>query len=127
MQNFTDGKSFPPLSLSLAQSHSKIIENDLLVFLQFYFVLAKNSIENIYSDITQAKDSLNFWQNFAQNFKDESFIKLLQSQEDIERTKFIQKKVEEIINKILEFFTINCSNQGKKKLFLFFYLYRKVS
>lgn len=97
----------------LASSNSKVIENDLLIFLQFYFVSAVENIEKILKDITLIKKSLNFWLNFALNFKDKSFIELIQSNVDAERGTFIKKKLKEIIQKIANFLEVNLLTKEK--------------
>ena len=102
---------------------SRITENDLLVFLQFYFTIAKDNLNEIltFKDGNPNENviykSLNFWLNFSLNFKDISFIKLLQSDIDKEKCLFIKNKIKDILLIIYQFLNQNLSTQGKIILF----------
>ena len=102
---------------------SRITENDLLVFLQYYFSIAKDKLNEIISfknGNTKEKEiykSLNFWLNFSLNFKDISFINLIQSDIDKEKCFFIKNKIKDILLIIYQFLNQNLSTQGKIILF----------
>ena len=102
---------------------SRITENDLLVFLQFYFTIAKDNLNEIliFKDGNPNENviykSLNFWLNFSLNFKDESFVNLIQSDIDKQKCSFIKKKLKDIILIIYQFLKQNLSTQGKIILF----------
>ena len=59
------------------------------------------------------KKCLNFWLNFALNFKDKSFIDLIQSSEDVEKTTFLKKKLKDILKDIVDFLNENLSTKEK--------------
>ena len=102
---------------------SRITENDLLVFLQYYFSLAKDKLNEIISfkngnpNEKEIYKSLNFWLNFSLNFKDISFINLIQSDIDKEKCLFIKNKIKDILLIIYQFLNQNLSTQGKIILF----------
>ena len=102
---------------------SRITENDLLVFLQYYFSLAKDKLNEIISfkngnpNEKEIYKSLNFWLNFSLNFKDISFINLIQSDIDKEKCFFIKNKIKDILLIIYQFLNQNLSTQGKIILF----------
>ena len=102
---------------------SRITENDLLVFLQYYFSIAKDKLNEIISfkngnpNEKEIYKSLNFWLNFSLNFKDISFINLIQSDIDKEKCFFIKNKIKDILLIIYQFLNQNLSTQGKIILF----------
>jgi hypothetical protein len=102
---------------------SRITENDLLVFLQYYFSIAKDKLNEIISfkngnpNEKEIYKSLNFWLNFSLNFKDISFINLIQSDIDKEKCLFIKNKIKDILLIIYQFLNQNLSTQGKIILF----------
>ena len=105
---------------------SRITENDLLVFLQFYFTIAKENLNEIliFKDGNPNEKviykSLNFWLNFSLNFKDESFVNLIQSDIDKQKCSFIKKKLKDIILIVYQFLKQNLSTQGKLIIIYFF-------
>lgn len=105
---------------------SRITENDLLVFLQYYFSIAKDKLNEIISfkngnpNEKEIYKSLNFWLNFSLNFKDESFVNLIESDIDKQKCSFIKKKLKDIILIIYQFLKQNLSTQGKLIIIYFF-------
>ena len=64
------------------------------------------------------KKCLNFWLNFALNFKDKSFIDLIQSSEDVEKTSFLKKKLKDILKDIVDFLNENLSTKEKYSILI---------
>jgi hypothetical protein len=87
-------------------------ESDLQIFLEFYTVIANENIEICLNDISQFKNCLNFWLNFALNFKDPTFVELVKQKEG-GRAELIFKKLNEILKRITEFLKKNLLDQGK--------------
>ena len=83
----------------------------MLIFLQFYCAIAKENLDKMFKDLSQMKRGLNFWLSFAQNFKDNSFIQLIQSKDNTDKTTFIKKKIKEIIIDITTFLQKHFSSQ----------------
>jgi hypothetical protein len=84
------------------------------MFLQFYFVIAKENLENLFDTsnpdkILEINSSLNFWQNFALNFKDSSFIKILLIKKN-EKIDYSNKILCDIINLLINFLEKNFSS-----------------
>jgi hypothetical protein len=88
----------------------------LLIFLEFYFIVAKENIESILEDPTQIKNCLNFWLNFGLNFKDETFVALIKLKNG-DRSDFIKRKIKEILKCITTFLKENLYSRGKLKYF----------
>ena len=113
------------LNLKDETGMSNINQSELLIFLQFYFTNAQKNLINILSDkiikndneIHKITSSFNFWLNFSLNFKDISFINLIQSDIDKEKCLFIKNKIKDILLIIYQFLNQNLSTQGKIILF----------
>ena len=88
---------------------SNIDNSDLYLFLQFYFTDAHKNLKKILSEsvitklseIPKITSSLNFWLNFALNFKDNSFVDLLLNEGD--KASFCKKTLKKIIEDIVKF------------------------
>jgi len=98
----------------MESTEKEIIENDLIMFIQFYFTIAKEKLQNLFDTrnpdkILEINSSLNFWQNFALNFKDPSFIKIL-LMENNEKIKYSNQILSDIINLFINFLEKNFSN-----------------
>ena len=61
-----------------------------------------------------------FWLNFSLNFKDESFVNLIESDIDKQKCSFIKKKLKDIILIVYQFLKQNLSTQGKLIIIYFF-------
>lgn len=85
-------------------------------FLEFYFIVAKDNIIKILSNISLVKSCLNFWLNFVQNFKDKTFVDLILTHPEIEKTDLIKKNLKEILFRLEVFLRENLTTQGKYKL-----------
>ena len=76
------------MQINEEDSSLRITENDLLVFLEYYFTIAKDNLNEILTfkngnpNENLIYKSLNFWLNFSLNFKDISLINLIQSEID---------------------------------------------
>ena len=98
----------------MESTENEIIENDLIMFIQFYFAIAKENLENLFDNKNQDKileinSSLNFWQNFALNFKDPSFIQILLMKNN-EKIEYSNKILSDIINLFINFLEKNFSD-----------------
>ena len=115
------------MQINEEDSSLRITENDLLVFLEYYFTIAKDNLNEILTfkngnpNENLIYKSLNFWLNFSLNFKDISLINLIQSEIDKEKCIFIKNKLKDILLMIYLFLTNNLSNQGIILFFLIFY------
>jgi hypothetical protein len=111
------------MQINEEDSSLRITENDLLVFLEYYFTIAKDNLNEILTfkngnpNENLIYKSLNFWLNFSLNFKDISLINLIQSEIDKEKCIFIKNKLKDILLMIYQFLKNNLSNQG---IILFF-------
>ena len=98
----------------MESTEKEIIENDLIMFIQFYFTIAKENLENLFDNknpdkILEINSSLNFWQNFALNFKDPSFIQILLMKNN-EKIEYSNKILSDIINLFINFLEKNFSD-----------------
>jgi hypothetical protein len=98
----------------MESTENEIIENDLIMFIQFYFAIAKENLENLFDNknpdkILEINSSLNFWQNFALNFKDPSFIQILLMKNN-EKIEYSNKILSDIINLFINFLEKNFSD-----------------
>ena len=98
----------------MESTENEIIENDLIMFIQFYFTIAKENLENLFDNknpdkILEINSSLNFWQNFALNFKDPSFIQILLMKNN-EKIEYSNKILSDIINLFINFLEKNFSD-----------------
>ena len=98
----------------MESTENEIIENDLIMFIQFYFAIAKENLENLFDNknpdkILEINSSLNFWQNFALNFKDTSFIQILLIKNN-EKIEYSNKILSDIINLFINFLEKNFSD-----------------
>ena len=98
----------------MESTEKEIIENDLIMFIQFYFTIAKEKLENLFDTrnpdkILEINSSLNFWQNFALNFKDPSFIQILLMEKN-EKIEYSKQILSDIINLFINFLEKNFSN-----------------
>ena len=98
----------------MESTENEIIENDLIIFIQFYFAIAKENLENLFDNknpdkILEINSSLNFWQNFALNFKDPSFIQILLMKNN-EKIEYSNKILSDIINLFINFLEKNFSD-----------------
>ena len=98
----------------MESTENEIIENDLIMFIQFYFAIAKENHENLFDNknpdkILEINSSLNFWQNFALNFKDPSFIQILLMKNN-EKIEYSNKILSDIINLFINFLEKNFSD-----------------
>ena len=115
------------MQINEEDSSLRITENDLLVFLEYYFTIAKDNLNEILTfkngnpNENLIYKSLNFWLNFSLNFKDISLINLIQSEIDKEKCIFIKNKLKDILLMIYLFLKNNLSNQGIILIFLIFY------
>lgn len=115
------------MQINEEDSSLRITENDLLVFLEYYFTIAKDNLNEILTfkngnpNENLIYKSLNFWLNFSLNFKDISLINLIQSEIDKEKCIFIKNKLKDILLMIYQFLKNNLSNQGIILFFLIFY------
>lgn len=115
------------MQINEEDSSLRITENDLLVFLEYYFTIAKDNLNEILTfkngnpNENLIYKSLNFWLNFSLNFKDISLINLIQSEIDKEKCIFIKNKLKDILLMIYQFLKNNLSNQGIIFFFLIFY------
>ena len=115
------------MQINEEDSSLRITENDLLVFLEYYFTIAKDNLNEILTfkngnpNENLIYKSLNFWLNFSLNFKDISLINLIQSEIDKEKCIFIKNKLKDILLMIYQFLKNNLSNQGIILIFLIFY------
>jgi hypothetical protein len=115
------------MQINEEDSSLRITENDLLVFLEYYFTIAKDNLNEILTfkngnpNENLIYKSLNFWLNFSLNFKDISLINLIQSEIDKEKCIFIKNKLKDILLMIYLFLKNNLSNQGIILFFLIFY------
>lgn len=75
-------------------------------------MVAHSNLESVIKDIKRAKNSLNFWHNFALNFKDETFVKFITIKSEHDNKEFIQSKLHEILKMILNFLKENLSSKG---------------
>lgn len=95
---------------------SKIDKTDLLLFLQFYLKKSHRYLIRVFSQIFEDSEthnialSLNFWLNFALNFKDDSFVDLfLLKNED--KVDFIIDELRSILKLICQFLYDNLNSQ----------------
>ena len=98
----------------MESTEKEIIENDLIMFIQFYFTIAKEKLENLFDTrnpdkILEINSSLNFWQNFALNFKDPSFIQILLMEKN-EKIEYSKQILSDIINLFINFLEKNFSD-----------------
>ena len=98
----------------MESTENEIIENDLIMFIQFYFTIAKENLENLFDNknpdkILEINSSLNFWQNFALSFKDPSFIQILLMKNN-EKIEYSNKILSDIINLFINFLEKNFSD-----------------
>ena len=88
------------------------IEQEMQVYLNSFFILAKNNIEeNLVDDDLHEFKSFsmfsNFWTNFSLNFKDETYVEAVMKNE---LNLFLINK---ILCKILNFMRKSLTNVGK--------------
>ena len=75
-----------------------VTKDDILIFLQVYFTLAKQNISQVFQDLSTANKYSSFWLNFSLNFYDKTFCALILSNENIEKSNYIKKTIKEIID-----------------------------